>query len=286
LVVASRGRGRGPILVGNGNGNGNGNGRRRGKEAGYTLVMLVIMIAILSISMGVAVQTASFQMRREREAELIFRGEQFVEAIRLFKAKYGRYPMRLKEIYEANPRVIRKKWKDPITDSDNWGLIFLGQEGNRLGQQGRGVLGPAVPGAGDETGARPISTQTPFGQPQPSLGEKGDGSDSVRGGTGDDPTGLGAVDADRMVGPIIGVHSTSCDESIKVYEGHTTYCEWKFIYREQPQVGGTQRGRRGPPTNRGLHPSDWIKEPGEGEPGSGGPGGPGAPPPIRTPPRP
>lgn len=272
------------ILVEDGSPAPQGSAVAGGKEAGYTLVMLVIMIAILSISMGVAVQTASFQMRREREAELIFRGEQFVEAIRLFKAKYGRYPMRLKEIYEANPRVIRKKWKDPITDSENWGLIFLGQEGNRLGQQGRGALGPA---AAAETGARPISTQTPFGQRQPSLGEDGDGTDSTRSGTGDDPTGLGPVDADRKVGPIVGVHSTSCDESIKVYEGHTTYCEWKFIYREQPQVGGTQRGRRGPPTNRGIHPSDWINtEPGEGGSGSGGLGGSEAPPPIRTPPRP
>jgi len=286
-VVASQGRGngrrrgRGSSLVGNGNGNG------RGREAGYTLVMLVIMITILSISMGVAVQTASFQMRREREAELIFRGEQFVEAIRLFKLKYGRYPMRLKEIYEAKPRVIRKKWKDPITDSENWGLVFLGQEGNRLGQQSRNRMGGPAGGAVDDSGARPISTQTPFGVPQPSLGQDQEGPGGVRSETGEDPTGLGAVDADRKVGPIVGIHSTSCDESIKVYEGHTTYCEWKFIYREQPQVSGAQRGRGGPPANRGLHPGDWLnKEPGEGDPSSGGAGGSEPPPPIQTPARP
>ncbi len=100
----------------------------RPREAGFTLVMLVITIAIMSIMMGVAVQAVSFQMRREREAELIFRGQQYVEAIRIFKAKYGRNPMRMKEIWEADPKVIRKKWKDPITDSESWGIVLLGQE--------------------------------------------------------------------------------------------------------------------------------------------------------------
>jgi len=123
-----------------------------GKEAGYTLVMFVIVIAVMSIAMGVAVQTASFQMQREKEAELIFRGQQFIEAIRLYKTKYGRYPMQLKEIYEAKPRVIRKKWKDPITDSESWGLIFLGQDGQQAGRRGRQLAGagPATPSAAGE----------------------------------------------------------------------------------------------------------------------------------------
>jgi hypothetical protein len=51
----------------------------------------------------------------------------------------------------------------------------------------------------------------------------------------------------EKVGPIIGVHSTSCKESIKVYEGRTRYCEWKFLYQEQQQQGG---GRRPPPASQ------------------------------------
>ena len=50
-------------------------------------MIVVSTIAIMSIMMTVAVQTVEFQMRREREAELIFRGEQYVEAIRVFKGK-------------------------------------------------------------------------------------------------------------------------------------------------------------------------------------------------------
>jgi type II secretory pathway pseudopilin PulG len=242
--------------------------------------MFVVIVAIMSISMGVAVQTASFQMQREREAELIFRGEQYVEAIRLYKIKYGRYPMRLKEIWEAKPRVIRQKWKDPITDSENWGLVYLGQEGGAIGQQGRQLAPVQSPGVAGARSNRPLSTQTPggaAGRQQSDSGLPGASNDWLQGG------------AERKMGPIVGVHSTSCDEAIKVYEGRTTYCEWRFIYREQPQRGPAQGGRNRQPRNRGFHPSDWINQkPGDEEPGTGssGGGGPQPPPPIRTPARP
>jgi type II secretory pathway pseudopilin PulG len=244
--------------------------------------MFVIVIAVMSIAMGVAVQTAEFQMRREREAELIFRGEQFIEAIRLYKTKYGRYPMQLKEIYEAKPRVIRKKWKDPITDSENWGIVFLGQEGRQVGAQGRQLAGPGarqgarqgtqserdLGASGDSTGggARPFGTPAPFGSPS-------------------------QMGADRKVGPIVGVHSTSCDEAVKVYEGHTTYCEWRFIFKEERQQGrGGQSGRRpgklpnqpGDELPFGV-PPDALRPPGSRDPGGSGPPGSNPPPPIQTP---
>jgi type II secretory pathway pseudopilin PulG len=251
--------------------------------------MFVMAIAVMSIAMGVAVQTVEFQMRREREAELIFRGEQFIEAIRLYKIKYGRYPMQLKEIYEAKPRVIRKRWKDPMTDSENWGIIFLGQEG-RPGQQGRQLAGP---GAANES-AFGGNSNLPNGPTTKYDGNPGtgQGSDSQPGAGQEDkgPLGQGGV----KMGPIVGVHSTSCDEAIKIYEGHTTYCEWRFVYREQPQRGGAG-GRQPSQPPVGWHPGD--KDPSQpGDPGSGGgppgssggqpPGGNRPPPPIQTPPIP
>lgn len=258
-------------------------GRRRRAEAGYTLAIFVMAIAVMSIAMGVAVQTVEFQMRREREAELIFRGEQFIEAIRLYKIKYGRYPMQLKEIYEAKPRVIRKRWKDPITDSEKWGIVFLGQEGRPM-QQGRQLAGP---GAASESAFGDRGT-LPNGPTSRYDGNSGSGQGQGAGEGADQedkgPLGTGGV----KMGPIIGVHSTSCDEAIKIYEGRTTYCEWRFIYREQPQAGDAA-GRR-----PGQRPGQVIYHPGEkdprnpGDPGSGGnpPGGNRPPPVIPSPTRP
>jgi type II secretory pathway pseudopilin PulG len=178
----------------------------KSQEAGYTLVVFVMIVAVMAILMAVAVEIVSFQAQREREAELIFRGQQYVEAIRLYKQKYGRNPMRMKELWEANPRVLRQKWKDPITDSEEWDLIFLGQEGG----------GPTVPG-GRARGPRPTPTRTPIFERERAGGDGGE-----------------------KVGPIIGVRSFSTDPSIKIYEGRTTYAEWKFIL-----VEGEQQGQRG-----------------------------------------
>ena len=196
--------------------------------------MFVMVIAVMSIMMGVAVQSVSFQQQRVKEAELIFRGGQYVEAIRLYKARFGRNPMRLKEIWEADPKVIRRKFKDPITDSESWGIIFVGQEG-RQGQ---------VPG-----GLQPTGT--------PVFGSQGQGS----GGPGTDsglPPGVQRDENGEVFGPIAGVHSTSCDSSIRVYEGRTTYCEWRFVYQDDPRRrGGGNRGGGNPnPTQGPYHGGD------------------------------
>ncbi len=233
-----------------------------GGEGGYTLVIVVLTIAIMSIMMTVAVQTVEFQMRREREAELIFRGEQYVEAIRVFKARYGRYPVRLEEMWEANPKVMRQKWKDPMTDSEKWGLLFLGQEGRRIGPQN------AFPGT-------PVPTET--------VTHQGTGSQF------DEQSAFGGPGLEgEKIGPIVGVHSTLCEDSVKIYEGRSNYCEWQFVFREKGRGLGTTRpvlpGGQPPgtePTKIGGGPG------GPGGPGGGGsgdPGGPGGyPPPGYTP---
>jgi len=191
------------------------------REAGYTLVVLIMAIAVMAIMMTVALQTVQFQMQREREAELIFRGKQYVEAIRLYKQKYGRHPMRMKEIWEANPKVLRRKWTDPITGSEDWGLVFLGQEGRQVGA-------PRARGGGRQ----PTPTPTPvFTRQREGGGEK--------------------------VGPIIGVHSLSGEQSIKIYEGRTTYNEWLFVLKEQEQQQNT-RGDGG----RGAGGTPWGQPPG------------------------
>ena len=192
-------------------------------EGGYTLVVVVMVVAVMAIMMAVAVQTVSFQMQREREAELIFRGQQYVEGIRIYRQKYGRYPMRMKELWEADPRVLRQKWTDPITGKEEWGVVFLGQEGQRVG------------GAGGPGQQRPQTTPTRT----PVFGDRG------LGGSGE------------KVGPIIGVHSLSTDTSIKVYEGRTQYNEWKFVFLEE----GADPAQGGPPSDDNDTPWGQVPTP-------------------------
>jgi len=173
-------------------------GRRSGRgtprESGFTLAALVVMMAVMAIFLTVAIESVSFQQRREREDELIFRGSQYVEGIRLFRARAGRFPVTVEELAKANPRVLRKVWVDPMTGKPNWAPVFLGEEGTTV-----------------------APTPNPSATPQPTPPRAGKGS----------------------VGTVVGVRSTVCQDSIKIYNGHTNYCEWKFFYDPSKPLGNT-----------------------------------------------
>ena len=54
-------------------------------EAGYNLVILMMSLMVLNILIAAALPKWSHVIRREREEELISRGWQYVEAIRIFR---------------------------------------------------------------------------------------------------------------------------------------------------------------------------------------------------------
>ncbi len=167
-------------------------------ERGFTMAAVVMIMAVMAIMLTVAVEAVSFQQRREKEAELIFRGRQIVEGIRLFRSRNGRFPMQLAELATAKPRALRKVWKDPITGKADWVPIFLGQGGTTV------PIGIAMP----------TPTPGPAG-PQPGTDARG---------------------------PVVGVHSRSCADSIMVLDGHTRYCDWKFVFDPTRPGGGLMPG--------------------------------------------
>jgi hypothetical protein len=92
-------------------------------KKGYLVIML--MMAVFAIGMGflVAVPVWQTEVKREREEELIFRGKQYVEAVRIFVLKNpGRFPGSLKELLDK--KCIRKLYKDPMTESGEWNIIL------------------------------------------------------------------------------------------------------------------------------------------------------------------
>jgi len=94
------------------------------KREGYTLLILMIAVSVLSIGLLVAIPVWQTQIQREKEEELIFRGKQFVEAIRLYQIKYpGRFPKNLEDLFEN--RCLRKLYIDPITEHGEWNVILL-----------------------------------------------------------------------------------------------------------------------------------------------------------------
>jgi type II secretory pathway pseudopilin PulG len=161
---------------------------------------MVVIMAVMAILLTITAETVSFQQRREKEEELIFRGNQAVEAIRLFRARNGRFPVELTELVNARPRVLRKVWADPVTSKVDWVPVFLGEDGTTLagGLPVAGAAPAATPPAGQSGSTPPTRSQSAHG-------------------------------------PIIGVRSPSCADAIKIYNGHTRYCDWKFFFDTQRQ---------------------------------------------------
>ena len=94
--------------------------------SGFTYVALLAAIVILGISMGAAGKYWSFVMQREKEEELLFRGEQYRLAIeRYYRALPGRsaYPPSIEELLKdsrtpSGKRHLRQAYKDPLTGED------------------------------------------------------------------------------------------------------------------------------------------------------------------------
>jgi type II secretory pathway pseudopilin PulG len=188
-----------------------GTASRRG-EAGYNLVVLVIAITVLTIMLTAMLPLVSQQIRRDKEEELVFRGLQYAEAIRVFQIRYQRLPNKLSELVEVKPRSIRQLWKDPMTDDGKWGLIFQNQ-----GQP----LQPQSPG----------DQQRPPGATPSEQRKPGDGGDQE--GPDQQPSDQSGLQVPRkgdtvQVGPIVGVYSKSHKKSILIFNGRERYDEWRF----------------------------------------------------------
>jgi type II secretory pathway pseudopilin PulG len=201
----------------------------RRSEAGYNLVILMMSLMVLNIMMAAALPKWSHVIRREREEELISRGFQYAEAIRIFQNRFQRLPVRVEELMEVEPRSIRKLWKDPMTEEGMWVLI--------------------PPGTGGEV------TPPPQGPDGRNDQQGPDGSDA--GEEMPDNTGIGEKKGQVQVGPFIGVRSRSTKESILIFNGHDHYDQWQFTVELLTQ-GGNAGGANNPEGTPGGNPAQGM----------------------------
>jgi type II secretory pathway pseudopilin PulG len=191
---------------------------------GYSLVALVVLLVVMSIAVTVALPMWSTVVQREREEELLFRGWQYAEAIRVFQARHGRLPVQLEELYELRPRAIRQLWEDPLSESGEWQPIMARTPDG---------TSPGGPVQGQEIG----------GAAAPQVGNSGDDED-------DGPTAFGASQVGQgsrngqALGPIEGVRPTANGTALKSFLGRTEYSQWEF---RAAQLGAPLVGANGVP---------------------------------------
>lgn len=115
--------------------------RQPGSVGGYTYISLLVIIAIMGVVLGAAGDVWRMTMKREKEQELLFVGNQFRRAIELYyehaPEQGRRYPGSLEDLlmdprYPSIQRYLRKIYPDPVSGSDKWGLV-KGPTGEILG---------------------------------------------------------------------------------------------------------------------------------------------------------
>lgn len=239
-----------------------GAGAPRASDLGYAMAVLLVAMSVMVIMMTVAMPVWKHMAQREKEQELIFRGQQYARAIGLFQRKYANTPPPTLDVL-IQEHFLRKKYKDPITNEDFVPIPAAPTAVSAPGttQAGRGGA-PTTPG-------QPI---TPIlNQPLTPAGRGGSAVIGIAGGRGG----------------IMGVTSASKEASIRIYNGASHYNEWRFVYAPPsftPGAGGApgtvvpgqrgQPGRGGPPGPGGpFGPGGPLGPNGRG-PGGPGPGGP------------
>lgn len=101
------------------------------RARGFTYIAVLIFIAVMGVGLAATGEVWHQELKREREAELLFAGDQFRNAIALYYAHApspaGRYPTSLDDLlkdprYPATRRYIRKIYPDPIGGAE-WKLV-------------------------------------------------------------------------------------------------------------------------------------------------------------------
>ena len=244
-----------------------------GQQRGYAMVVLIVGLSVMAVLMTAAMPVWKQIAQREKEAELVFRGEQYARAIGLFQRKNG--PGTLPPSFDVlvDQKFLRKKFKDPITN-DEFVPVALTAAASTAGQ------------------ITPPGGSPPAGSP-PAPAARG----AAPGGAAATPSAAGGragTPGAGTVSGISGVTSKSKGSSIRLYKGRSHYNEWMFIFTPPAPVAGAAGapgtaapgvGGRGRPGGPGAP----VPPGGTGRPtGPGGPGGPSLPipPPAPNPPNP
>lgn len=104
---------------------------KAGRTGGFTYVGLLIAVALMGFGLAAYGELYSHAAQREKEAELLFIGAQFRDAIGSY---YNRspgakaYPKKIDDLLEDNrfpmpQHHLRRLYRDPITETTDWGLV-------------------------------------------------------------------------------------------------------------------------------------------------------------------
>jgi hypothetical protein len=196
----------------------------------------MMFLTILLITLTTALPDIYTAAQRDREEELIFRGNQYARAIALFHRQFNRYPASVDELLKRTNgfRFLRHAYPDPMTRGGKWRFIHANAAGAVLDSStwtspaqpknppATESLQPLLPGSNlnfppgseDQSGAESL-------KPAPTLSTAETSSSGEL---------KGAL--------VVGVASMSPRRSIRIWNGYDRYAKWEFLGLPQAATEG------------------------------------------------
>ena len=101
------------------------------RQRGFTYLCALLLVAVAAAGLAAISELWSHARQREKEAELLWIGNQFKQAIGLYYQRspgaVKRYPEKLEDLLEdrrfvSTQRYLRRIYTDPMTGKAEWGV--------------------------------------------------------------------------------------------------------------------------------------------------------------------
>lgn len=224
------------------------------RESGFVYLWALFGVTLAGIVMAGVGQVWQVKAQREKEAELLYVGEQFRKAIMsYYNTGTKQFPETLEELLEdkrtpAIKRHLRKIYMDPITNTAEWGTIEEPPPGGNTvsgnspaASQNSTPGNNAVPGGSQASG----SNQPSGNSLAPNTGQTSGNATPNQASSSATPNSSPGIGS-NLTKRITGVYSLSEKKPIKKdkfpeqyakFSEALTYRDWKFTYK--PGEGGS-----------------------------------------------
>lgn len=216
--------------------------RRARKDGGHILAGLMVAIAVMLILSAVTGQAWIDRIRRDNEAEMLFRAQEIVRGLKRFQKEQGRLPTELEELAEpGNNRqyFIRRLYDDPLVKNGKWGLLHLAPGGGIYDPNSASEQLPVGIGDQDVSGVQPLAQQ---------IGTRR---------TADGGAEIGGL-------PIAGVKSLCKDKPFRILNDREAYEDWTFTVLDLNEAKTGIPGHLQPPAGQEQSPLQRGQQPNPG----------------------
>ncbi len=188
-------------------------------QDGFTILGLLVAVAVINIGLGIAATSWVTIDRRADEAELIWRGQQYVRALNCHQQATGGLPEELSELVESD--CIRALYPDPISADGEWRILRQGDPELQSNQAGQDEF--------LEMNIMELEARRGGGS-QGGRAQGGLATDSFR-QSFDRFRALSESLRARFSSndQIVGVMSRKTGEALRLYKDESTYEKWRFV---------------------------------------------------------